>query len=112
MGRLRFVFCCAQHADLICGAIRSALTGHCSCCCTVCPADDIISNVHVHSSGVLQCRPQSVVRTGSDQTIMLTWEDDPSCPAVDDDLIYELAVLIANKQVHYVRHDFYYIVTQ
>ncbi|KAG7221229.1 hypothetical protein INR49_017446, partial [Caranx melampygus] len=63
--------------------------------------DDVLSTVHAHSSGVLQCRPQNTVRAGSDQTITLTWNDDPSCSAVDDVLIYELVVLIADKQVHY-----------
>ncbi|XP_029372443.1 leukemia inhibitory factor receptor-like isoform X2 [Echeneis naucrates] len=36
----------------------------------------------------------------SDQTILVTWEDDPSCFAVHDLLIYELVVLVADKQVH------------
>lgn len=40
--------------------------------------------------------------------ILVTWEDDPSCSAVYDTLVYELVVLIADKQEHYVRVDMYY----
>lgn len=34
---------------------------------------------------------------------MLNWEDDPSCSALHDVLIYEVVVLRGDKQVHYVR---------
>ncbi|XP_044030554.1 leukemia inhibitory factor receptor-like isoform X2 [Siniperca chuatsi] len=52
-------------------------------------------------NGVLHCGPQNLTLTSSDQMILLTWEDDPSCSAVHDVLIYELEVLIADKQAHY-----------
>ncbi|TDH01745.1 hypothetical protein EPR50_G00165790 [Perca flavescens] len=52
-------------------------------------------------SGVLHCGAQNLKLTGSDQMILLTWEDTPSCSAVQDVLIYELEVLIADKKEHY-----------
>ncbi|XP_040915438.1 leukemia inhibitory factor receptor-like isoform X2 [Toxotes jaculatrix] len=51
-------------------------------------------------NGFLHCGPQNLNLTSSDQTILVTWEDDPSCSAVHDRLIYELVVLMADKQVH------------
>ncbi|XP_071322498.1 leukemia inhibitory factor receptor-like [Trachinotus anak] len=51
-------------------------------------------------TGVFQCGPQNLTLTSSNQTMQLTWEDDPSCSTVHDVLIYELVVLIADKQVH------------
>ncbi len=60
------------------------------------------------SSGVLHCGPQNLTLNSSDQMILLTWEDDPSCSAVHDVLTYELVVLIADKQVLYVRINLYY----
>ncbi|XP_042337686.1 leukemia inhibitory factor receptor-like [Plectropomus leopardus] len=33
--------------------------------------------------------------------IQVSWEDQPSCSTVQDVLIYEVVVLIADKQVHY-----------
>nr|XP_020456650.1 leukemia inhibitory factor receptor-like [Monopterus albus] len=50
---------------------------------------------------VLHCGPQNLTLSTSNQMILLTWEDDPSCFAVHDVLIYELLVLRADKQVHY-----------
>ncbi|XP_045897937.1 leukemia inhibitory factor receptor-like isoform X4 [Micropterus dolomieu] len=50
---------------------------------------------------VLHCGPKNLTLTTSEQTILSTWEDDRSCSAVQDVLIYELVVLIADKQVHY-----------
>ncbi|XP_032395120.1 leukemia inhibitory factor receptor [Etheostoma spectabile] len=52
-------------------------------------------------SGVLHCGAQNLKLTGSGQMILLTWEDTPSCSAVQDVLIYELQVLIADKKEHY-----------
>lgn len=63
---------------------------------------------YAHSSGVFHCGPPNLTLNKSVQTILLAWEDDPSCSAVHDVLIYELVVLIADKQVHYVRVDLYY----
>ncbi|XP_054468606.1 leukemia inhibitory factor receptor-like [Anoplopoma fimbria] len=51
--------------------------------------------------GALHCGPQNLMLNSSGQMILLTWEDMPSCSAVEDVLIYELVVLIADKQVHY-----------
>ena len=46
------------------------------------------------SSGVLQCGPENLTLTSSGQMITLTWtEDEPSCSAVHDVLLYELVVL-------------------
>ncbi|XP_040013095.1 leukemia inhibitory factor receptor-like [Xiphias gladius] len=52
-------------------------------------------------NGVFHCGPPNLTLNKSVQTILLAWEDDPSCSAVHDVLIYELVVLIADKQVHY-----------
>ncbi|XP_068609290.1 leukemia inhibitory factor receptor-like [Brachionichthys hirsutus] len=52
-------------------------------------------------NGVLECGPQNVTLTGSDQVITLRWEDDASCSALHGTLTYELVVLVANHQVHY-----------
>ncbi|XP_008298399.1 leukemia inhibitory factor receptor-like [Stegastes partitus] len=58
---------------------------------------------------ILYCGPQNVALSTSDQTLLLTWEDKPSCLALKDVLTYELLVLIADKQEHYdeivVTHD-------
>lgn len=45
--------------------------------------------------GVLHCGPQNLTLDSSDQPDRLTWEDDPSCSALQDVLIYELMVLTA-----------------
>ncbi|XP_073334429.1 oncostatin-M-specific receptor subunit beta-like [Pagrus major] len=51
-------------------------------------------------NGVLQCGPQNLTLTSSDQMIMLTWtEDDPSCSAVHDVLVYELVVLKPDSSI-------------
>ncbi|KAM8744290.1 leukemia inhibitory factor receptor-like isoform 1-T3 [Acanthopagrus schlegelii] len=45
-------------------------------------------------NGVLQCEPENLTLSSSGQMIMLTWtENDPSCSAVHDVLVYELVVL-------------------
>ncbi|XP_071390046.1 leukemia inhibitory factor receptor-like isoform X2 [Centroberyx affinis] len=36
----------------------------------------------------------------NDQRIFLTWEDDPSCSAIQEELIYEVEVRRAGKRVH------------
>ncbi|XP_041826198.1 leukemia inhibitory factor receptor-like [Melanotaenia boesemani] len=56
---------------------------------------------HGQEKDVLNCRHQNRTLTVSGQMFLLTWEDDPSCSALKDSLIYELRVLIADKQVHY-----------
>uniref|UniRef100_A0AAQ5ZM06 Fibronectin type-III domain-containing protein n=1 Tax=Amphiprion ocellaris TaxID=80972 RepID=A0AAQ5ZM06_AMPOC len=47
--------------------------------------------------------------SSSDQKLLLTWEDEPSCSALKDAVVYELLVLIADKQEHHdnvvVTHD-------
>nr|XP_019961882.1 PREDICTED: leukemia inhibitory factor receptor-like [Paralichthys olivaceus] len=50
---------------------------------------------------VLLCGPQNLTLTSSNQMILATWEDDPSCSAVNDQLIYELLVLVGDEQVHH-----------
>uniref|UniRef100_UPI003AAB80A7 leukemia inhibitory factor receptor-like n=1 Tax=Centroberyx gerrardi TaxID=166262 RepID=UPI003AAB80A7 len=52
--------------------------------------------------GVIQCGPQNMTETHNftDQRIFLTWEDDPSCSAIQEELIYEVEVLRAGKRVH------------
>ncbi|XP_028273116.1 leukemia inhibitory factor receptor-like [Parambassis ranga] len=52
-------------------------------------------------NGVLQCGPQNVKLNSMNQMLLLEWDDDPSCSALHDELIYELVVLIADQQVHY-----------
>ncbi|XP_031143128.1 leukemia inhibitory factor receptor-like isoform X1 [Sander lucioperca] len=52
-------------------------------------------------SGVLHCGSQNLKLTSSGQMILLTWEDTPLCSAVQDVLIYELEVLIADNKEHY-----------
>uniref|UniRef100_A0AAQ6IK65 Fibronectin type-III domain-containing protein n=1 Tax=Anabas testudineus TaxID=64144 RepID=A0AAQ6IK65_ANATE len=49
----------------------------------------------------LPCGPRNLTLSSSDQMILLTWEDDPSCFTVHDTLVYELLVLIADNQEHY-----------
>ncbi|XP_070706599.1 leukemia inhibitory factor receptor-like [Pempheris klunzingeri] len=56
---------------------------------------------HGQENGVLHCGAQNMTLSSSDQMILLTWEDDPSCSAVDDVLTYKLLVLIADKQTHH-----------
>ncbi|XP_034459078.1 leukemia inhibitory factor receptor-like [Hippoglossus hippoglossus] len=50
---------------------------------------------------VLHCGPKNLTLKSSAQTIKATWEDDPSCSAVNDELIYELLVLVGDEQVHH-----------
>ncbi|KAM6975894.1 leukemia inhibitory factor receptor-like [Tautogolabrus adspersus] len=54
-----------------------------------------------NEKGVLHCGPQNLKLESSDQMILSTWEDDPSCSALRDVLIYELVVLIADQEVHH-----------
>ncbi|XP_070781233.1 leukemia inhibitory factor receptor-like [Enoplosus armatus] len=51
-------------------------------------------------TGVSGCGPQNLTLATSEQMILVTWEDDPSCSAVRDALVYELAALVADKRVH------------
>lgn len=39
----------------------------------------------------------------SDQMILLSWEDNPSCSTVGEVLIYEVVVAIADKKLYDVR---------
>ncbi|XP_035801860.2 leukemia inhibitory factor receptor-like [Amphiprion ocellaris] len=59
--------------------------------------------------GVSHCGPQNMTLSSSDQKLLLTWEDEPSCSALKDAVVYELLVLIADKQEHHdnvvVTHD-------
>ncbi|XP_019114161.1 leukemia inhibitory factor receptor isoform X1 [Larimichthys crocea] len=50
-------------------------------------------------NGVSHCGPQNLTLTSSDQMILLTWEDEPSCSTLHDVLIYELVFLIEDKTV-------------
>ncbi|XP_061587356.1 leukemia inhibitory factor receptor-like [Cololabis saira] len=50
--------------------------------------------------GVPRCRPQNLTLTGSDRNLLLTWEDPPACISLRDPLVYELTVLMEDKQVH------------
>ncbi|KAL7376479.1 hypothetical protein ABVT39_008881 [Epinephelus coioides] len=52
-------------------------------------------------NGVIHCGPQNLTVRSSSLMIHVTWKVEPSCSAVQDELIYELVVLIADKQVHY-----------
>ncbi|XP_072228647.1 oncostatin-M-specific receptor subunit beta-like [Leuresthes tenuis] len=49
---------------------------------------------------VSDCGPQNVALNSSGQMLLLTWEDEPSCAAARDALIYQLTVLIAEKEEH------------
>ncbi|RVE65473.1 hypothetical protein OJAV_G00116850 [Oryzias javanicus] len=51
--------------------------------------------------GLLPCKPQNLNLTGSGQKLELRWEDGPSCSSMTDAFIYELRVLVADKQMHY-----------
>ncbi|XP_020495677.2 leukemia inhibitory factor receptor isoform X1 [Labrus bergylta] len=51
--------------------------------------------------GVLHCGPQNMTLEKFDQMILSTWQDDPSCFALRDVLIYELVVLIEDQEVHH-----------
>ncbi|CAJ1071068.1 leukemia inhibitory factor receptor-like [Xyrichtys novacula] len=53
------------------------------------------------ADSVTHCGPQNLKLNSSDQTIFLTWEDDSSCSAVRDVLIYKLVVLIADQEEHH-----------
>ncbi|XP_062269076.1 leukemia inhibitory factor receptor-like [Platichthys flesus] len=50
---------------------------------------------------VLLCGPKNLTLKSWDQTIQATWEDDPSCSAVKEELVYELLVLVRDQQVHH-----------
>lgn len=54
--------------------------------------------------GPLLCGPQNVTLTNSDQTLLMSWDDGPSCSASRGALTCELVVLIADKEVHH--HEF------
>ncbi|KAK2818798.1 hypothetical protein Q5P01_024359 [Channa striata] len=53
-----------------------------------------------HDTGVFRCEPHDLTLTKSGQMLLLSWKDDPSCPAGNDTLVYDLVVLRADKQVH------------
>lgn len=50
--------------------------------------------------GTRDCGPQNVILSNENQRLLVSWEDHPSCSSQSDPLIYELVVLIADKQVH------------
>ncbi|XP_053267126.1 leukemia inhibitory factor receptor [Pleuronectes platessa] len=53
---------------------------------------------------VLHCGPKNLTLKwlkSRDQTVQATWEDDPSCSAVEEELVYELLVLVRDQQVHH-----------
>ncbi|XP_033976150.1 leukemia inhibitory factor receptor-like isoform X2 [Trematomus bernacchii] len=52
-------------------------------------------------NGFLYCGPQNVTLQHSGRMLLLSWEDQPSCSAVQDVLIYQLVVLRTGQQVHY-----------
>nr|XP_057912083.1 leukemia inhibitory factor receptor-like [Doryrhamphus excisus] len=56
---------------------------------------------HLKEDGGFHCGARNMNVTTSEQTILLTWEDEPSCLSVRDMLMYKLEVLIADKQVHW-----------
>ncbi|XP_035769967.1 oncostatin-M-specific receptor subunit beta-like [Neolamprologus brichardi] len=49
-------------------------------------------------NSVLRCGPQNV--TLDYDSFLLKWEDDPSCSVIQDGLVYELQLLIADKPEH------------
>ncbi|XP_060931645.1 leukemia inhibitory factor receptor-like [Limanda limanda] len=53
---------------------------------------------------VLHCGPKNLklkLLKSCDQTLEATWEDDPSCSAVEEELVYQLLVLVGDEQVHH-----------
>ncbi|XP_059213276.1 leukemia inhibitory factor receptor-like [Centropristis striata] len=51
-------------------------------------------------NGVLHCGPQNLTLSSFGETILVTWEDEPSCSAVQDVLMYDVVVRIADKKAH------------
>ncbi|XP_055369588.1 leukemia inhibitory factor receptor-like isoform X2 [Betta splendens] len=52
-------------------------------------------------NSVWLCEPWNLTVNSSKQTIVLTWEDDPSCSAGNGTVVYELEVLAADHPQHY-----------
>ncbi|CAN9504743.1 unnamed protein product [Ophioblennius macclurei] len=50
---------------------------------------------------VLQCGPENVSLSSSDQTLLLTWDDEISCSLLQHAFIYEVEVFIATRRVHH-----------
>ena len=82
------------------GCVTAAVTVSHSCWCYNClslcrsACSYRSSNTCFFSSGVLQCGPENLTLSSSGQMIVFRWtEDDPSCSAVHDVLVYELVVL-------------------
>lgn len=53
-----------------------------------------------HQTGVSQCGPQNLTVSSSDQTVLVTWEDNPSCLALKEPILYKMTVLIEQKENH------------
>nr|XP_015798877.2 oncostatin-M-specific receptor subunit beta [Nothobranchius furzeri] len=49
--------------------------------------------------GVLLCGPQNLTLSGLAQSLLVTWEDHPSCSALRNPLVYHLTVSVAEAQV-------------
>ncbi|XP_051907296.1 leukemia inhibitory factor receptor-like [Hippocampus zosterae] len=60
-----------------------------------------LSRSSAQDAGVFPCGPRNVTVSASDQLILLTWEDDPSCTSRRHTLTYELEVLIADQPAHH-----------
>ncbi|XP_023193528.1 leukemia inhibitory factor receptor-like [Xiphophorus maculatus] len=53
-----------------------------------------------NQTGVSSCGPQNLTVSRSDQTVLVEWEDDPSCSALNDPILYNMTVLVENQEVH------------
>ncbi|KAM4719644.1 oncostatin-M-specific receptor subunit beta-like [Anableps anableps] len=53
-----------------------------------------------HPTGVSQCGPQNLTVSQTNQMVLVKWEDDTSCSALNVSILYKLTVLIENKEVH------------
>ncbi|KAM9735379.1 leukemia inhibitory factor receptor-like isoform 1-T1 [Menidia menidia] len=60
----------------------------------------LCGSTHGNANDVLDCGPQNLSLNSIGQMLLLTWEDDPSCSALSDILIYKIIVFIADKQEH------------
>lgn len=57
---------------------------------------------------ILNCGPQNLQLSPSNKSedmILMTWEDDPSCSAVQNVLTYEFVFFIENQQVHHGKFE-------
>ncbi|XP_008400590.1 leukemia inhibitory factor receptor-like isoform X2 [Poecilia reticulata] len=53
-----------------------------------------------NQTGASQCGPQNLTVGRSDQTVLVEWEDAPSCSALNHPILYNVTVLVEDQEVH------------